>query len=140
MRLTESNSKIHPKKGESTLSCLSLTTGQMTVSEIKVLSCAPTGCTSPKIVHPEIHPCTLLICSNGNYSKIVHTPGAHLRKTCTRLRKCARRVQGAPLISDTEWMCLSFYRQTRNLFYLITLHHKIERNRSFQVIFKMSQC
>ena len=37
-----------------------------------------------------------------NSSKNVHTLGANLRKTCTRPRKCARRVQGAPLISDTE--------------------------------------
>ena len=33
--------------------------------------------------------------------KNVHTPGAHLLKSCTRPWKCARRVQGAPLISDT---------------------------------------
>ena len=38
-----------------------------------------------------------------NSSKNVHTPGAHLQKLCTRLRKCARRVQGAPLISDTDF-------------------------------------
>ena len=36
-----------------------------------------------------------------NGSKNVHTPGAHLLKSCTRPWKCARRVQGAPLISDT---------------------------------------
>ena len=36
-----------------------------------------------------------------NGSKNVHTPGAHLLKPCTRPWKCARRVQGAPLISDT---------------------------------------
>ena len=36
-----------------------------------------------------------------NRSKIVHTPGAHLLKSCTRPWNCARRVQGAPLISDT---------------------------------------
>ena len=36
-----------------------------------------------------------------NRSKNVHTPGAHLRKSYTRPWKCARRVQGAPLISDT---------------------------------------
>ena len=35
-----------------------------------------------------------------NGSKNVHTPGAHLLKSCTRPWKCARRVQGAPLISD----------------------------------------
>ena len=33
------------------------------VSEIKVLFCAPTGCTPPKTVHPGISPCTLLICT-----------------------------------------------------------------------------
>ena len=37
-----------------------------------------------------------------NGSKNVHSPGAHLRKSCTRLWKCARQVQGALLISDTE--------------------------------------
>ena len=36
-----------------------------------------------------------------NGSKKVHTPGAHLQKSCTRPWKCARWVQGAPLISDT---------------------------------------
>ena len=36
-----------------------------------------------------------------NGSKNVHTPGAHLQKSCTLPWKCARRVQGAPLISDT---------------------------------------
>ena len=40
-----------------------------------------------------------------NCSKNVHTPGAHLRKSCTRPWKCARRVQGAPLISDTVCGC-----------------------------------
>ena len=34
-----------------------------------------------------------------NGSKNVHTPGAHLLKSCTRPWKCARRAQGAPLIS-----------------------------------------
>ena len=41
-----------------------------------------------------------------NSSKNVHTPGAHLRKSCIRWRKCARRVQGAPLISDTVWISI----------------------------------
>ena len=36
----------------------------------------------------------------------MHTPGAHLRKSCTRPRKCARRAQGAPLISDTAGIYL----------------------------------
>ena len=36
-----------------------------------------------------------------NSSKNMHTLGAHLRKPCTRPWKCAHRVQGAPLISDT---------------------------------------
>ena len=31
----------------------------------------------------------------------MHTPGAHLTKTCARRRKCAHRAQGAPLISNT---------------------------------------
>ena len=31
------------------------------VSEIKVIFGAPTGCTSPKTVRPEISPCTLCI-------------------------------------------------------------------------------
>ena len=36
-----------------------------------------------------------------NGSKNVHTPGEHHLKSCTRPWKYARRVQGAPLISDT---------------------------------------
>ena len=39
------------------------------VSEIKVLFCAPTGCTSLKTVHPGFSPCTLLLCSNDKLSK-----------------------------------------------------------------------
>ena len=39
-------------------------------------------------------------------SKNVHTPGVLLRKSCTRPWKCARRVQGAPLILDTGWVDL----------------------------------
>ena len=38
-----------------------------------------------------------------NCSKNVHTLGAHLRKSCTRPWKYARRVQGAPFISDTGY-------------------------------------
>ena len=41
-----------------------------------------------------------------NGSKNVHTPGAHLQKSCTRPWKCARRVQGALLISDTVYLCI----------------------------------
>ena len=44
-----------------------------------------------------------------NSQKSVHTPGAHLRKSCTRPRKCARRAQGAPLISDTEYIYIYIY-------------------------------
>ena len=73
----------------------------LAVSEIKLLFCALTGCTSPKTVHPEIGPCTPQYIVIINSSKNVHTLGAHLRKPCTRPWKCARRVQGAPLISDT---------------------------------------
>ena len=31
----------------------------------------------------------------------MRTPGAHVRKTCARPRKCARRAPSAPLISNT---------------------------------------
>ena len=65
----------------------------VSVSEIKVVLCAPTGCNSLKSVHPAIYPCTLLICCNDKQlkkrahsgctpSEIVHptaemcTPGA----------------------------------------------------------------
>ena len=77
--------------------CLTLA---ITVSEIKVLLCAPTGCISPKTVHPGFSPCTLLICSNNRFSKKRAHSRVH-RKSCTRPWKCARQVQGAPLISDT---------------------------------------
>ena len=40
--------------------------GILSVSEIKVLFGAPTGCTSPKTVRPGIFPCTLNICSYIN--------------------------------------------------------------------------
>ena len=43
------------------------------MSEIKVLFCAPTRCTSPETVRPEISSCTLLICSYNNWLK----KGAH---------------------------------------------------------------
>ena len=72
------------------------------MSEIKLSFCALAGCTSHKTVHPEIATCTLPIYSNDKWlKKNVHTPGAHLLKSCTRRWKCAHRVQGAPLISDT---------------------------------------
>ena len=41
----------------------------LTVSEIKLLLCALTGCTSPKSVHPENGPCTLPIYSNTKWLK-----------------------------------------------------------------------
>ena len=42
-----------------------------------------------------------------NGSENVHTQGAHLLKSCTRLWKCALWVKGAPLISDTVCdMCM----------------------------------
>ena len=70
--------------------------------EIKVLFRVPTGCNSPKIVRPEIDPCTLLICIVMiHFSKNMHTPCAHLQKSCTRPQKCVRRAQGSPLFSDT---------------------------------------
>ena len=34
----------------------------------------------------------------------VRTSGAHVRKTCARPRKCARRAPSAPLISNTVWL------------------------------------
>ena len=41
----------------------------LSVSEIKVLFGAPTGCTSPKTVRPGISPCTLIVCSYNNWLK-----------------------------------------------------------------------
>ena len=41
----------------------------LSVSEIKLLFCALTGCTSHKTVHPEIAPCTLPIYSNDKWLK-----------------------------------------------------------------------
>ena len=32
----------------------------------------------------------------------MHTPGAQVSNVCTQQLKCAHRVQGAPLISNTE--------------------------------------
>ena len=51
----------------------------------------------------------------SQYIAIIHslknvlTPGAHLQKLCTQSRKCAHRVQGARLISDTVycWVALA---------------------------------
>ena len=57
-------------------------------------------------VHPEIillhHHAPSQYIAKIDGSKNVHTTGAHLLKSCTRPWKCARQVQGAPLISDTE--------------------------------------
>ena len=66
----------------------------------------PPGAFLLETVQPGFSPCTLLICSDDKIRKNVHTPGAHLRKSCTRPRKCAHRVQGAPLISDTVTLYL----------------------------------
>ena len=43
------------------------------VSEIKLLDCAPAGGTSHETVHPGTSPCTLLICSNDKWLIRVHT-------------------------------------------------------------------
>ena len=56
----------------------------LTVCEIKVLVGAPTGCTSPKNVRLEFLHAFSLYVAMINGSKNVHTPGAHLRKSCTR--------------------------------------------------------
>ena len=92
--------------------------------QIKLLFCALTGCTSHKTVHPEN-------CSRHHYiaiingSKNVHTPGAHLLKSCTRPWKCAHRVQGAPLISDTgEYSCCNTPLWSRYVYYCIILAYR----------------
>ena len=41
----------------------------MSVSEIKLLDCAPAGCTPHETVHPGTSPCTLLIYSNDKWLK-----------------------------------------------------------------------
>ena len=46
-----------------------MSNSEMTVSEIRLLFCALTGCTSHKTVHPEIASCTLPIYSNNKWLK-----------------------------------------------------------------------
>ena len=70
------------------------------VSEIKVLF-APTGSTPPETVRPEFSPSPSQYVVIINSSKNVLTPAAHLRKLCTRQRKCTCRAQVAPSISYT---------------------------------------
>ena len=51
-----------------------------------------------------------------NDSKNVHTSSAHLLNSCTRPWKCGRRVQGAPLISDTVQLNLQHCISSPTLF------------------------
>ena len=64
-----------------------------------------------------------------NCSKNVHTPGTHLRKLCTRPWKCAHRVQGAPLISDTGILHKPTYsmlnKDVYNLFLSLSMCHNM---------------
>ena len=89
------NSRAHSFRKSAPNKTLISDTVYISVSEIKVLFGAHTGCTSPKIVHPGIFPCTLLICSYNNWlkkrahagcspPKIVH-PAV---KTCTPSAGC----------------------------------------------------
>ena len=54
---------------QSTRGCHSQDVFLIPVSEIKLLFCALTGCTSHKTVHPEISPCTLPVYSNNKWLK-----------------------------------------------------------------------
>ena len=61
-----------------------------TVSEIKLLFCAPAGCTSHKTVHPEIAPCTLPIYSNNKWlKKRAHTGCTHPKIVHPTVEMCA---------------------------------------------------
>ena len=69
------------------------------VSEIKLLDCAPAGCTPRESVHPGTFPCTLLICSDDKWLKKCAQPGCTALKIVhPALKMC---TQGACLISDT---------------------------------------
>ena len=120
------------------------------MSEIKVLLYAPTRCVSPKTVHPGFSPCTLLICSNDTFSKkFAHSKCTPL-KIVHRPWKCARRVQGAPLISDTvckkcaQWkfmknMCKKMHtvRKFMRLLFNTTHHHA--RKQKVKFVFNKPQ-
>ena len=61
--------------------------------------------------------------------------GCHLRKLCTRRRKCARRVQGAPLISDTVGIGIA-----REGAYMVTVRKVIQesaKNITFSLSFPL---
>ena len=59
------------------------------VSEIKVLFGAPTGCTSPKTVRPGISPCTFFICSYINWlKKRAHTGCTPLKSVHPAVKMC----------------------------------------------------
>ena len=70
----------------------------------------------------------------------VHPECAHLRKSCTRPRKCAHRVQGAPLISDTGSKSFSlFIKVNFNIDYFSIYIHLFGGNLSGGVL-KLTQC
>ena len=89
-----------------------------TVFEIKVLFCAPLGCTHIDTVRPGIILCTPLEYCNENWVKKCAPSGAHVPKTCARPRKCVRRALSAPLISNTD-IDIDIYRYIYRFFFFL---------------------
>ena len=58
------------------------------------------GAQVAKIVHPAVCRCVL------PYIKVFIFKKMHTHTGCTGSKICAPRVQGAPLISNTVWLCM----------------------------------
>ena len=76
---------------------------RFSVSEIKDFSDAHTGCTIPKTMHPANYVCILPYMIYLMLKKEMHFWVHGFKKPCTRQQNHAPRVQGAPLISDTDF-------------------------------------
>ena len=72
------------------------------VSEIKYFSDAHIGCMNPRTMHPAKYLCTFPYMIILNVKKGMHFRVHGAKNPCTRGSNHAPRVQGAPLISDTE--------------------------------------
>ena len=79
----------------------------MAVLEIKDLFCALIGCMSRKTHAPgSISMCSFLYKHIENLEKACTRWVHRFQNMCTQPPKRAHRVEGAPLISNTEWVCL----------------------------------
>ena len=98
---TDSDTNIHNINREKKISMYKLQY-PLCVKCSKLSFYAPSGCTGFDTGRLGASLCILLIYIAMILGwENVRTSGAHIQKSCARPRKCARQVQGAPLITNT---------------------------------------